>query len=239
MFVMKQDVGGAPDLEVPSVKAGSGSRAALVLETKSDPSLKDWRVLADKKEKGFLWENDQTVTTHVFEVVRLLALPNSFRSKVLKLAHDGQGHIGSRRVLSLLRQKFDWPGMGQEVVTYCRSCVSCQRCAKPRARQVPMMERRVLSEPFESLAFDLVGPFPKGKGGHRYLLTCVCMASKCPEALPIRSMTANAVAQGMLEIFSRVGIPLRLLSDQGSQFVGKVISKLCKSLQIERIQSAP
>ena len=242
VFVMKQDVGGAPDLEVPSVKAGSGSRAALVLETKSDPSLKGWRVLADKKEKGFLWENDllyKTVTTHVFEVVRLLALPSSFRSKVLKLAHDGQGHIGSRRVLSLLRQKFDWPGTGQEVVTYCRSCVSCQRCAKPRARQVPMMERRVLSEPFESLAFDLVGPFPKGKGGHRYLLTCVCMASKWPEALPIRSMTANAVAQGMLEIFSRVGKPLRLLSDQGSQFVGKVISKLCKSLQIERIQSAP
>ena len=137
VFVMKQDVGGAPDLEVPSVKAGSGSRAALVLETKSDPSLKGWRVLADKKEKGFLWENDllyKTVTTHVFEVVRLLALPSSFRSKVLKLAHDGQGHIGSRRVLSLLRQKFDWPGMGQEVVTYCRSCVSCQRCAKPRAR---------------------------------------------------------------------------------------------------------
>ena len=242
VFVMSQDVGGAPDLGVPSVCAGSGNRAALVLETRSDPSLESWRKLAEKKEKGFCWENSllyKTVTTHVFEVERLLVLPKSFRRKVLELAHDGQGHMGSRRVTALIKQKFDWPGMGQEVIQYCRSCVSCQRCAKPRARQVPMMERKVLSEPFESLAFDLVGPFPKGKGGSRYLLTCVCMASKWPEALPIRSMTASAVAQGMIEIFSRVGVPLRLLSDQGSQFVGKVISKLCSSLQIEKIQSTP
>ena len=242
VFVMSQEVGGTPELEVPSVGAGPGDRAALVSETRSDPGLESWRKLATKKEKGFRWENSllyKTVTTHVFEVERLLVLPSSFRNRVLRLAHDGQGHMGSRRVIALIKQKFDWPGLGQEAIQYCRSCVSCQKSAKPRARQVPMMERRVLSEPFESLAFDLVGPFPKGKGGCRYLLTCVCMASKWPEALPIRSMTASAVAQGMMEIFSRVGVPLRLLSDQGSQFVGKVVTKLCSNLGIDRIKSVP
>ena len=157
----------------------------------------------------------------------------------MDLAHEKLGHMGSRRVLSLLRQKFVWPGMGQDVIRHSRSCPSCQKCSKPRARQVPMVERKILSEPFESMAFDLVGPIPKGKGGYRYILTCVCMASKWPEAIPIRCMTANAVAQGMLDIFSRVGVPLRLLSDQGSQFVGKVISKLCENLHIEAIQSTP
>ena len=242
MFELRQDVGGTPDLVVPNVKAGSGSRTALILETRSDPSLRNWRMLADKEEQGFRWENDllyKSITNHVMEVVRVLVLPNSFREKVKGLAHEGLGHMGSRRVLSLLRQKFVWPGMGQEVIKYCRSCSSCQKCSKPRARKVPMVERRVMSEPFESMAFDLVGPFPKGKGGYRYLLTCVCMASRWPEAIPVRSMTAGVVAQGMLEIFCRTGVPLRLLTDQGSQFVGKVITKLCENLGIEKIQTTP
>ena len=242
LYELRQELDGTPDLEVPSVRAGPGSRTALISETRSDPSLVQWRALAEKGEKGFLWENSllyKTVTTHVMEVERLLVLPKSFRERVMDLAHEKLNHMGSRRVLALLKQKFAWPSMGQDVIKHCRSCPVCQRCSKPRARQVPMVERKVLSEPFESMAFDLVGPIPKGKGGYRYLLTCVCMASKWPEAIPIRCMTASAVAQGMLEIFSRTGVPLKLLSDQGSQFVGKVIAKLCKNLHIESIQSTP
>ena len=241
-FVMTQDEGGAPDLEIPTVCAGAGSRLALIAETGSDPSLRQWGALASKKESGLFWDEGlmfKTVTDHVNDVVRLLVLPSSFRLKVMTLAHENMGHRGSRKMLLCLKQKFVWPGMGQQVIKHCRSCTICQRCARPRARQVPMVERKILSEPFESMAFDLVGPIPKGKGGYRYLLTCVCMASKWPEAIPIKCMTANAVAMGMIEIFSRVGVPLRLLSDQGTQFVGKVITKLCDSLQIDMIQSAP
>ena len=75
----------------------------------------------------------------------------------------------------------------------------------------------MLTEPFEALAFDIVGPMPKGKGGCRFLLTAICMASKWPEAIPLRSITAKAVAEGMIEIFARTGIPLQLLTDQHRQ----------------------
>ena len=102
-----------------------------------------------------------------------------------------------------------------------------------------MVEREVLTEPFEALAFDIVGPMPKGKGGYHFLLTALCMASKWPEALPLRTITAKAVAHGMMEIFSRTGIPLQLLTDQGAQFVGSLISKLCKDLNIEKIKTTP
>ena len=140
--------------------------------------------------------------------------------------------MGARRVTALLRQRFAWPGMGQDVIRHCRSCLTCQQCAKAPARKVPMQEREVLSEPFESVAVDIVGPLPKGKGGCRFLLTAVCMASRWPEAIPLRSITARAVAEGLVEMFSRTGIPLRLLSDQGSQFVGAVVKRLCQSLHI-------
>ena len=65
------------------------------------------------------------------------------------------------------------------------------------------------------------------------------MASKWPEAIPLRSITAKAVAQGMLEIFAWTGIPLQLLSDQGSQFVGSLVTQLCRDLRIDKIKQPP
>ena len=155
------------------------------------------------------------------------------------MAHEGSGHLGARKVKALLKQRFVWPGMGVDVITHTRSCEVCQKCARAKGRKVPLMERQVLSEPFEVLAFDLVGPFPKAKNGFRFVLTAVCMGSKWPEAIPLGSQTAKAVAAGMLEIFSRTGIPLQLLTDQGSQFLGSLVSHLCKDLRIDKLRTAP
>ena len=59
------------------------------------------------------------------------------------------------------------------------------------------------------------------------------MSSKWPEAIPLRTITARVVAQGMIEIFSRTGIPLQLLTDQGSQFLGSLVTHLCRDLHID------
>ena len=230
------------ELVVPPVRAGSHSREALVKETMADPSLQKWRDFAEKWEQGFLWKEGllyQTVTTHVLETAHLMVLPKLFRPKVLVLAHEKLGHLGARRVRALLRQRFVWPGMGQDIINYCRSCPICQKCGKAPARKVPMMEREVLTEPFEVMAFDIVGPMPKGKGGSRFLLTAICMASRWPEALPLKSITAKLVALGMVEIFSRTGIPLQLLTDQGAQFVESLVTQLCRDLHIEKIKTTP
>ena len=227
---------------IPPVEENNSDRAALTAETLTDSTLEGWREGAKKGGEGLDWDNGllyRTVDDHDREHIRLLVLPKSRRHKVLVLAHEKLGHMGARRVKSLIRQKFAWPGMGQDVIRHCRSCVSCQKGAKNPARKVPLMERAVLSEPFEVMAVDLVGPFPLGKGGYRYLLTCVCMASKWPEAIPLKRMTARSVADGLIEIFSRTGIPLQLVSDQGTQFVGKIVKQLCKCLNIEKITTTP
>ena len=229
-------------IAIPPVAAGNSDRAALVAETLADPTLEGWRKGAEKGGDGLEWKNEllyRTVADHDLESVCLLVLPKSRRQKVLELAHERLGHMGARRVKSLVRQKFAWPGMGQDVIRHCRSCVLCQKGAKTPARKVPLIERAVLSEPFEVMVVDLVGPFPLGKGGFRYLLTAICMASKWPEAIPLKRMTAMAVAEGLVEIFAKTGIPLQLVSDQGTQFVGKVVKQLCKCLHIDKISTTP
>ena len=231
-----------PQLDIPIVKQGGGDRDVLIGQTKEDPSLLAWRKLADKGEGGFVWVNGllhQEVLDHVSEKKLLLVLPQSFRNKVLRVAHDHMQHMGARRVTKLIRQRFTWPGVGRQIAEYCRSCAVCQCCDKRKSRKAQMVERPVMSEPFEVIAIDLVGPFKPGKGGCTHLLTAICMATRWPEAIPLKSITARAVATGLLEIFSRTGIPLQLLSDQGKQFTGKVSEHLCDGLGIDHIESTP
>ena len=242
MFCLRESKEKLEDLEIPPVKKGLGSRPELVREVLADSTLEGWRELAEKGEQGFSWDRGllfQARTTHSEEVAHLMVLPKTFRKRVLEMAHEGSGHLGARKVKALLKQRFVWPGMGVDVITHTRSCEVCQKCARAKGRKVPLMERQVLSEPFEVLAFDLVGPFPKAKNGFRFVLTAICMGSKWPEAIPLRSQTAKAVAAGMLEIFSRTGIPLQLLTDQGSQFLGSLVSHLCKDLRIDKLRTAP
>ena len=122
---------------------------------------------------------------------------------MLKLAHDHLGHMSPKRVRSVILRKFTWPGVCKE---YCCSCEACQRFSKERVPKAPLVTTPVRTVPFESLAFDIVGPFPKAKGGFRFLLTCICSASKWPKAIVLKSVTAKAVAQGMLEVFCRTGV---------------------------------
>ena len=102
-----------------------------------------------------------------------------------------------------------------------------------------MSARDVLSEPFEVLAADIVGPFPKATNGYMFLLTCLCTASRWPEAVPLKTVSAKVVAQGLVDVFSRTGIPLVLLTDQGSQFVGKVTATLCESFGVDKLKTSP
>ena len=141
-----------------------------VKETREDKSLEAWRKLADVKAKGFKWKRNllfHTVTDNVLQSVYVLVLPRSCRIRVLKTAHDSTGHLGNRKVLQMLRRRFTWPLMTKDVVRHCQSCETCQRCSRASIRKAPMVERPVLTEPFEQVAFDLVGPLPKAKGGYR------------------------------------------------------------------------
>ena len=68
------------------------------------------------------------------------------------------------------------------------------------------------------LAFDVVGPLPRTRSGFKYVLTCMCYASKYPDAVPMKRADAKAIAEAMMEKFSRTGLPDEILTDKGPSF---------------------
>ena len=73
---------------------------------------------------------------------------------------------------------------------------------------------------------------------HKYVLTSMCLASKYPEAVLLKDVRSESVTEGMIEIFSCTGIPKKLLTDQGKQFVGHLNQQLSQKLNIERLHTS-
>ncbi|KAK6177725.1 hypothetical protein SNE40_015770 [Patella caerulea] len=76
----------------------------------------------------------------------------------------------------------------------------------------------LINVPFERVAVDLIGPiFPVTDKGKRYILTLVDFAIRYPEAVALKTIETEQVAEALVEIFSRIGFPREILSDKGTQ----------------------
>ncbi len=140
-------------------------------------------------------------------------------------------------MIRIIKQRFVWPLMNRDIKTYCESCEICQKNNKGGQRKAVMVERPVLSQPFEQISLDLVGPLPKGKGGARFILTAACMATSWPEAIVLKSITAKSVAESVIDIFSRMGLPQQILTDRGTQFTGVLAKQLTSLMGIEKLHT--
>ena len=74
---------------------------------------------------------------------------------------------------------------------------------------------------------DIVGPLtPSSSAGHKYILTVIDWATGFPEAIPLKAIDSISVSEALLTIFSRVGVPREVLSDQGTNFTSKLMGEL-------------
>ena len=72
----------------------------------------------------------------------------------------------------------------------------------------------IVDTPFEQVAVDLIGPInPPSSEGHRYILTLVDYGTRYPEAVPLKNATSETVSDALITIFSRLGVPRKMITD--------------------------
>ncbi|CAM1304217.1 Uncharacterised protein r2_g1413 [Pycnogonum litorale] len=174
--------------------------------------------------------------------VTQLVVPEKLRKLIMELAHDSilGGHLGVQKTLDRILGEFYWPGVHGDIKRYCRSCDICQRTIpKGRVRKAPLESVPMVNTPFAKVAVDLVGPLLKSSRGYRYILTVVDYATRYPEAIPLKSIETVDVAEALLDIFLRVGIPHEIVSDRGSQFVSDMMKEFMRLLSLKHIKTTP
>ena len=170
-----------------------------------------------------------------------LVLPIQCRDSVLRLAHTIPlaGHLGRTKTADRILQRFYWPTVFRDVANYCKSCPECQKSSPRRTQRAPLVPLPIMDEPFSRIAMDIVGPLPRSRSGKKYILVICDYATRYPEAIALRSIDAECIAEELMHFFARVGLPREILTDQGSNFTSHLLTELYRLLHVKPIKTTP
>ena len=169
-----------------------------------------------------------------------LVLPKLFRDKAMLGLHDHVGHPGIDRTVELVRERFYWPKMSQDVARKVKTCDRCiRRKIPPDAHKpVPLISIST-SEPMELVCMDYLC-LELSKGGYSNILVITDHFTRYAVAIATRNQTAKLTAKVLFENFVvHYGFMSRLHSDQGRNFESEIVAHLCKLAGVEKSRTTP
>ncbi|XP_032457928.1 uncharacterized protein LOC116738679 [Nasonia vitripennis] len=124
--------------------------------------------------------------------------------------------------------------MYRDVSNFVRTCTVCQQCKVEQALPAGLMGQRRVPGPWEIVAADIMGPFPRSTQGYQYILIFLDVFTKWIEVSPIRKADGKTIRKNLNErVILRFGVPEAFLSDNGTEFRNKVLAQFLKELRIQ------
>ena len=182
----------------------------------------------------------QATPTNSQDSVPVFVVPTNDRQAAIDGCHHSAGHQGRDHMLSLMKERFWWPGMSQALL---KAIANCRRCIQYEAKgQLPLMQPIICTEPMELVHIDYVGMevtvATDKKPVVKNVLVVVDHFMRYIQAFVTKNHTVRTTAWVLYNnYFSIFSFPQCLMSDQGTKFCGKVMAAMCSLLGIEKIRT--
>ncbi len=158
------------------------------------------------------------------------------RQRVLHLVHDApsSGHPGITASLQLVSDRFWWPSLQADTITFVQQCTVCNMSKSSHQRPAGLLQPLpVPQRPWSHIAIDFVTDLPTSRN-YTTILTVIDRFSKACRLIPLPKLpTAFETAEALLEqAFRFYGLPKDIVSDRGPQFTSRVWKAFCQQLNI-------
>ena len=70
-------------------------------------------------------------------------------------------------------------------------------------------------------------------------MTLVDFASRYPEAVALKGIEAERVAEALVDMFCRLGVPSEMLTDMGTQFTSELMAETSRLLSFRQLTTTP
>ena len=158
--------------------------------------------------------------------------PVALRPKLVELAHHG--HQGTTKTLALLQRHVWWPHMERMVTQHVQTCLPCS-ANTDTTHIAPLQMSTMPDHVWSEVAVHFYGPL---RSGH-HLLVVVDECSRYPVVRKVSSTAANNVLPALDEIFSILGVPTKIKSDNGPPFNGHLFKNFVDNLGITHVRITP
>jgi transposase InsO family protein len=159
------------------------------------------------------------------------------REDMIELIHGSilSGHPGMAKTVELITRNWWWPNLKKDVDTYIKACETCQRAKPDRTKQaVPLQPHDSPPHPWHTISVDLIGPLVMSKGKNSILVVVDKFSKKAYFVPTNDTITSMGIANLYREqIFPEHGLPQKVVSDRGTQFVSGFMRGLYELLQIQ------
>lgn len=203
------------------------------LRISSEPEkFKDYRIKDEKIYKLVKTKNNRAVDP---ELLWKELIPESYINEILKENHDSIGHQGCFKTFNRIKNKYYIPKLYFIVGNYIKNCEKCKASkASNTINKKPMGAPKIANRNFELISLDFMGPLPRTKKGNTALLVINDWFSKFAILHPMTSQDSSRLVDYLEhEVFPIFGVPAKILSDNGKQFISKQFKDLLERKGIE------
>lgn len=161
------------------------------------------------------------------------------RRDLIRQHHDtpAMGHPGKFKTLELLRRTYWWPGMHTMVSRFVEGCAECQQNkinTHPTVPPLAPISAEGVTRPFQQISIDYITDLPISNGYDSIMVVVDHGLTKGVIFSPCNK-TIDAIGTATLlykDVYRRFGLPDKIISDRGPQFVSHVTRELGRLLKI-------
>ena len=154
------------------------------------------------------------------------------RDQLLRTAH-ADGHFGADNLFKAVwRAGYYWEGLRKACQTTVGRCRACLQYNVGREGFHPVKSLQA-ERVWDHVALDTCGEFPVSQRGNRYILVLVDVRSRFLVTRPIPDTKMETVARALYEVFTQFGPPKVLQTDNGPEYINKLVKQLCEEADID------
>ena len=147
---------------------------------------------------------------------RQLILPSKLKPLVYNELHVNMDHLGTARTTELIKSRFYWPLMDDEIKHFVTQVRPCIKRKKPYIMKAAAMQSISTSEPLEITSMDFLH-LDKSSGGYQYLLVLTDLFTKFTQVYATRNKEGKTAAERFCNDFIlKFGLPGEILHDETS-----------------------
>ena len=162
---------------------------------------------------------------------------SDLRRRIVALCHDSRvaGHPGRWKTLELVSRNYWWPQMSRYVGRYVSTCDMCLRTKAQRRHPIGELHPLPIPDtPWDTISVDFIVELPESSGHDAVMVVVDSVTKRAHFVSTLTTITAAGTARLFVQhVWKHHGLPRKIVSDRGPQFVAEFTRELYRILGIK------